>query len=389
MRIPARLSRAVAGDVALAAVFALAGQLDVWVRGTVEGPRPENAFLLWLVAWPLVARRRWPNAVLVTIAAGIAVQALAVSGRPPSGLLFAGPMIVGAYSVGAHAAWSRRSLAALVALAVAYNGVYAAAQGLGGSFTAVVSNLVWLVVPTGAWALGWYVRRRRLAAAALVETLRLERDQERERLAVLEQERLRMARELHDILAHSVSLMGVQAGAVEEVLTRDVELARPLLRSIQQTARESVADLRRLLTMLRAHGAGPSLAPQPGVQELEGLVTRMREAGLPIELRTEGSPHPLPPGIELAAYRIVQEGLTNALKHARPTRVEVVLRYAPARLDVAVRNDGVSSPGNGTGHGLVGMRERVSLYGGTLDAAARPGGGFDVSASIPLEAASR
>ncbi len=251
MRIPARLSRAVAADVVLASVFALAGQLDVWVRSTVEGPRPENALLLSLVAWPLVARRRWPNAVLVTIAAGIALQSLAVSGHPPSGLLFAGPMIVGAYSVGAHAAWSRRSLAALVALAVAYNGVYAAAQGLGGSFTAVVSNLVWLLVPTGAWALGWYVRRRRLAAAASVETLRLERDQERERLAVLVQERLRMARELHDILAHSVSLMGVQAGAVEEVLARDVELARPLLRSIQQTARESVADLRRLLSMLR------------------------------------------------------------------------------------------------------------------------------------------
>src|SRR5690349_13539972 len=119
MRIPARLSLAVVGDVALAALFALAAQLDVWVRGTVAGPGLENAILLLLVAWPLALRRRWPNAVLACIAAGIAVQALAVPGKPPSGLLFAGPMVIGAYSVGAHAAWSRRALGALIALAVA------------------------------------------------------------------------------------------------------------------------------------------------------------------------------------------------------------------------------------------------------------------------------
>ena len=389
MQMPVRPSRAVAGDVAIAAVFALAAQLDVWVRGTVEGPRWANALLLSLVAWPLVGRRRWPNAMLVAVAAGIAVQVLAVPGRPPSGFLFAGPMIVGAYSVGAWAVWSRRSLAALVALAVAYNGIYAGAQGIGGSFTAVVGNLVWLLVPTGAWGLGRYLRRRRIQAAASLEALRLERDRERERSAVLEQERLRMARELHDILAHSVSLMGVQAGAAEEVLARDVELARPLLRSIQQTARESVADLRRLLSMLRAEGAGPSLTPQPGVHDLEALVARMQETGLPVELRTEGAAHSIPPGVELAAYRIVQEGLTNALKHAKPTRVEVVLLYAPDRLDVAVRNDGASARGNGTGHGLIGMRERVALYGGTLDARVQPGGGFDVTASIPIETAPR
>jgi signal transduction histidine kinase len=387
MRIPTGSSRAVAGDVGLAALFALAGQLDVWVRGTVAGPRVENAVLLSLVAWPLVVRRRWPNAALATVAVGIAAQVLVVPGRPPSGLLFAGPMLVGAYSVGAHAVWSRRSAGALLALAVAYNGVYASAQGLGSSFSSVAGNLVWLAIPTAAWLLGWYVRRRRLVAAASIEALRLERDHERDRATVLEQERLRMARELHDILAHSVSLMGVQAGAVEEVLARDVERARPLLQSIQQTARESVADLRRLLGMLRTDGAGDSLAPQPGLHELDILVARMRDAGLPVELRTEGPPHPLPPGVELAAYRVVQEGLTNALKHARPTSVEVLLEYAPSRLDVAVRNDGVSTCGNGTGHGLIGMRERVALYGGTLDAGIRPGGCFAVSASIPVEAA--
>jgi signal transduction histidine kinase len=387
MPISRRPSRAAVGDVGLAALFALAGQLDVWVRGTVAGPRWENAVVLSLVSWPLVARRSWPSGVLCVIAVGIAVQALVVPGPPPSGLLYAGPVVVGAYSVGAHSAWSWRALAALFSLAVAFDGVYAAAQGISGTFTQVVGDLVWLVIPTGAWLLGAYVRRRRLAAAASVAALRLERDQERERLAMLEQERVRMARELHDILAHSVSLMGVQAGAVEEVLGRDVELARPLLQSIQQTARESVGELRRLLGILRAEGVGASLAPQPSLHELEPLVARMREAGLPVQMRTEGAAHSLPPGVELTAYRIVQESLTNALKHARPTRVEVVLRYAPDHIDVAVRNDGVVTRANGAGHGLLGMRERVLLYGGTLEAVEAPDGEFSVDAAIPLEAA--
>ncbi len=386
MRIAGAQARTVVGDLALAAVFALAAQLDVWVRGTVAGPRLENAILLSLVAWPLVLRRRWPNAALACVAVGIGLQALAVPGKPPSGLLFAGPMVVGAYSVGAHAAWSRRSLGALIALAVAYDGVYANAQGIGGSFNAVAGNLAWLAVPTAAWLLGRYMRRRRLTAAAAVEALRDERDRERARAAALEQERLRMARELHDILAHSVSLMGVQAAAVEEVLAVDLDRARPLLRSIQQTARESVADLRRLLCMLRTDSAGPSLEPQPGLHDLGLLVDRMREAGLPVDLRTRGGAHPLPPGVELTAYRVVQESLTNALKHARPTRVDVVLGYSAARLDIEVRNDGVSANGNGAGHGLIGMRERVALYGGTLAAGAEPDGAFRVLASIPLEA---
>ncbi len=219
MRIPARLSRAVAGDVALAAVFALAGQLDVWVRSTVEGPRPENACAP--VARGVAARcaapvaecgaghdRRWNRPA---VARGFRTSALrsAVRGADDCGRVLRRRArgLVAALAGGAGRARGR---------------VRRRVRGCAGRSAAPSrpssSNLVWLLIPTGAWVLGWYVRRRRLAAAASVETLRLERDQERERLAVLEQERLRMARELHDILAHSVSLMGVQAGAAEEVL---------------------------------------------------------------------------------------------------------------------------------------------------------------------------
>jgi signal transduction histidine kinase len=196
-----------------------------------------------------------------------------------------------------------------------------------------------------------------------------------------------MARELHDILAHSVSLMGVQAGAAEQVLAQEPERARPMLHSIQQISRDSVAELRRLLGMLRAAELGPELAPQPGLDQLDALLTRMREAGLPVELHIEGRAHPLPAGIELTVYRVVQEALTNALKHARPSQVDVVVRYGPTQLQLFVGNDGVSLGGNGGGHGLIGMQERVSLYGGRLDAGSHADGEFRVHAEIPLEAA--
>jgi signal transduction histidine kinase len=382
------ISRSYIGDVALAAIFTAAAELDVWARGTVAGPRLENALLLALVAPPLAWRRRWPCAALTVTAAAIAAQALLVAGHPPSGLLYAGPILLGAYSVGAHAPWSRRAFAALAALAVAYDVIYLNAQGgLTGSFNAVVGALVWLLLPTGAWLAGSYMRRRRAAAAAVAEATRVEREREQQRLAALEQERARMARELHDILAHSVSLMGVQAGAAEQVLAQEPERARPMLRSIQQISRDSVAELRRLLGMLRAAELGPELAPQPGLDQLDALLAGMREAGLPVELHIEGQAHPLPAGIELTAYRVVQEALTNALKHARPSQVDVLIHYGPAQLQVLIGNDGVSLGGNGGGHGLIGMQERVSLYGGRLDAGSHADGEFRVQAEIPLEAA--
>ena len=380
-----RLTRARVGDVALAAVFTVVAQLDVWVFHTVAGPRVTNAVLLAFVGPPLAWRRRWPGAALTVSSAAIAAQVIVVDRVPPSGFLYAGPTLIGAYSVGAYARWSWRALAALGAMVVAYDGVYAPAQGLSGSFSSITTELVWIVLPAAMWLVGHRVRRRRLEAAAVAEATRVERQRERQQLAALERERGRMARELHDILAHSVSLMGVQAGAAEEVLRRDPERARPVLRSIQQISRDSVAELRRLLGMLRSDELEPSTTPQPQLDQLEGMVAKLRAAGLPVKLRIVGDRQALAAGVELTAYRVVQEALTNALKHARPSRVDVVLSYRPDCLEISVDNDGVLLAGNGGGHGLIGMTERVALYGGTLIAGARPGGGYHVAAKLPLE----
>ena len=373
-----------AGDALLAASFLVAAQADVWFGGG-PGPALANAALVAFVAPPLAWRRRAPAVAVTVTVAALAAQALLIPGPPPAGLPYAGPLLIGTYSLGAYRASWRHSIAALAAVFVAYDLVWGLAQGLSGSVVAVSTAVLWLLVPFGAWLLGRSVARRRRARVVETETLRADRDREQQRLEALEQEHARMARELHDILAHSVSLMGVQAGAAEEVLGRDPERARPVLRSIQQTARESVAELRRLLDVLRADDAGAGRAPQPGIQELGALVARMRQAGLPVELRVEGTPQSLGAGLELTAYRVVQEALTNALRHARPSRVEVVIVRAPTRLAISVANDGIRSSDGPGGHGLLGMTERVSLYGGTLRAGPRSPDEFRVEAHIPLD----
>jgi signal transduction histidine kinase len=204
-------------------------------------------------------------------------------------------------------------------------------------------------------------------------------------------ERGRIARELHDVIAHSVSLMGVQAGAVERVLERDPDRAREALRSIQATARESVGELRRLLGILRADQEPAGLAPQPGLGALAALIEESRRAGLPTELAVDGEARPLPAGVELSAYRVAQEALTNVRKHAPGARTSVVVRYGPDDLELCVRNAAAATngaePASGTSHGLVGMRERVALYGGSLEARPEPGGGFLVRARLPVEVA--
>jgi signal transduction histidine kinase len=244
---------------------------------------------------------------------------------------------------------------------------------------------MWLVLPLSMWLLGHHVRGRRLSAGAAAEQMRVERDREQRRLEALERERARMAWELHDILAHSVSVMGVQAGAAEEVLGRDPERARPALRSIQEISRDSIGELRRLLGMIRSDELEPSTAPQPRLEQLGALVGRMRQAGLPVALQITGTRRVLSAGLELTAYRVVQEALTNALKHARPSHVDVGLAYSPDYLEISIDNDGPIVAGNGSGQGLTGMNERVSLYGGTLVAAPNPQGGYHVAARLPLE----
>jgi len=368
------------GDVLLAALFVTAAELDVWVRRIVDGPRVVNAVILVFVGPPLILRRRWPIATVVLVSAPVLLQALLV-GHPPSGFLY-WPILIAAYSLGAYARVARLEIAGLAILIAVY--AYLLVRWESAS-TFAVTDIPWSAAPLVAWGAGIFMQRRRAIAASAATQAAVEREQEQRRLTALEHERVQMARELHDILAHSVSLMGVQAGAAEQVLVHDPERARPVLQSIQQTARNSVGELHRLLAMLRADDVGPELSPQPSLHDLEALFGRMRDAGLNVEWRTHGTAA-LSPGVELTVYRVVQEALTNALKHARPTRVAVELTHADNRLDVEIWNDGVddAARGSGTGHGLLGMRERISLYGGSLEAAREPADAFRVLASIPL-----
>ena len=204
------------------------------------------------------------------------------------------------------------------------------------------------------------------------------------REAVVE-ERARIARELHDAIAHNVSMMVVQAGAERRVLDGRGGSTREVLETIERIGRGALTEMRRLVGMLRSD-TGDELAPQPGLSELPTLVKQVREAGLPVELRVEGEPRELPVGIELSAYRIVQEALTNALKHAGEAHASVRVHYGAQSLELEIVDDGggIAAPVASGGHGLVGMRERVALYGGRLDASHKPGGGFAVRVLLPI-----
>jgi signal transduction histidine kinase len=250
-----------------------------------------------------------------------------------------------------------------------------------------VGDFVWDIITfTIAWVVGFAVGGKfREVDEAKERVTRAERErEERARLAVAD-ERARIARELHDVVGHSVSVMTVQASAVRRLLEPDQEKEREALLVVEQTGREALAEMRRMVGVLRRPEEAPALAPQPSLDHLDKLIAQAREAGLPVVLQIEGKPEPLPAGIDLTAYRLVQEGLTNALKHARAQHAEVLVRYSDGHVELTVSDDG---PGGGDGdkggHGLVGMRERVSVYGGELEAGPRPEGGYRLRAKLPI-----
>ena len=203
------------------------------------------------------------------------------------------------------------------------------------------------------------------------------------------EERRRIARELHDVVAHSVSVMTVQAGAVRRLLRPDQERERQSLEVIEATGREALTEMRRLVGLLRESGAMPEFSPQPSMRTVDVLVGTVREAGLPVEIEIEGEPRELPPGVDLSAYRVIQEALTNALRYAGPAQAWVTVRWKETGLELEIANDGRSEPGEGGGgHGLTGLRERVALVGGSVDSGPRPGGGFVVRAHLPIDSES-
>ena len=376
-------------DSGLALVAAgLSTALFVFENGPVGGGVPRGTLALayalaLLHTLPLAARRRFPGAVLgISVASGLAVAALGV---PPFVLGVA--ILVAVYSVAAYGdRWV--SLAGLAAAAVGL----AAVQLTPGRVQAptVVSNGL---VIGAAWLLGHFVGVRRAYTARLERTAELERARaELARRAVVE-ERLRLARELHDVVAHSISVIAVQSGVGAHVAATQPEEAAKALAAIEVTSRAALTELRRLLGVLRQEGEPQgSLAPVPGLADLDGLLAEVAKAGLGVRLRVEGTPSPLPAGVDLSAYRIVQEALTNVVKHAGPARAQVVVGYRDQDVRVEVTDDGrgVTAPtSNGrarVGHGLIGMRERVQVFGGDLEVGPRPGGGFRVAARLPLAA---
>ena len=240
---------------------------------------------------------------------------------------------------------------------------------------------------TIAWAGGRLVRGPVAQARSAEERARLlEQEQAAAAERAVQDERRRIARELHDIIAHSVSVMTVQAGAVRRVLQPEQDRERDALMSIEKTGRDAMAEMRRLVGLLKDDVA-PSYTPQPGLAAIGGLVTTMSEAGLPVDVTVEGQPLDLTPGMDLTAFRVVQEALTNTLKYAGPAQACVTIRWSPTELLVEVANDGRATQSAATGFGLAGMRERLELYGGSLDSGPRPEGGYVVRAQLPLEAA--
>ena len=237
-----------------------------------------------------------------------------------------------------------------------------------------------------AWLAGFILSARTRQTAELRErAARLELEREAEARTAVAEERARIARELHDVVGHSVSVMTVQASGVRRLLHPDQEREREALLIVEQTGREALAEMRKLVGVLRRPEDAPALAPQPSLKHLDKLIEQVRESGLAVELKVEGEATNLPASVDLAGYRLVQEGLTNTIKHAEATRADVLVRYGKADVELVVADNGTGNgDGGGSGHGLVGIRERVSVVGGSLEAGPRPGGGFEVRARLPV-----
>ena len=384
MSRPRTAPRQLAADTAVAVVVIAVGQLEVWAPsvmhpGNLAGP-------LWIIAvgysalGALVAVRRiWPLGAIVAAFCITTVHVLAAGASEGLGGFL--PVVILTYSVAAYSD-RRRALAGLALVLVGLI-LHEAFDPLNRSMLNLAGAIPFDLAAVAAWLGGAYLRTRRLYVAELRDRAdRAEREREERVRSATAQERARIARELHDAVAHAMSVIVVQAEAAEEVLGPDSERARVPLQRIQRLGREGLTEMRRLLGVLRQDNE-PELAPQPGMASVAALVDQVRAAGLPVTMKVEGDPRPLPAGVDISAFRIVQEALTNALRHAHATHATVVVRYGDP-LVLEISDNGVGgSPRAGAGHGLVGMRERVSLYGGGLELDSADGRGFRIRATLP------
>jgi signal transduction histidine kinase len=354
---------------ALLAVWALVEAI------ALDGPGSTAERVAWALAFtlPLLVRQQFPMGVAVALAAIVTVRVITSQhGAQEEGAMPFPAVLLATYTAAANSKDLWRAIAGGVAVygallvTIFINYFTGTAQP---SDAAILSFFVF-----AAWGAGFLVRRRTYGARAQAQ-------------AAVAAERARISRELHDIIGHSVSVIALQAGAAEQLLARDPDRAATHLQTIQRTAREALGEMRRLMGVLREDE--PSLTPQPGIARVPDLVAQARDDGLEVELVESGQRPEITPGVDLAAYRVVQEALTNARKHAGPVAAQVRIAYEAAAIEVEVTNaaGAVGPDQNGGRQGLIGMRERVRLFGGTLDAGPRPDGGFRVRARFPTTAA--
>ena len=375
-------------DVVFAAIVAVISVLLLWGTPKTGMTDPRDPDVLGVVltlaaSVPLVWRRRRPVAVLVVVTAASVV--LAATNYVSAGIGVSS--LISLYTI---ATLTRRRTSALACAALV--ATFWSISAVDAYDDPPLGLIATAALCFGAWAFGRSVGIRRAYTAGLEERAReLEQARVADAHAAVVEERSRIARELHDVVAHHVSVMTVQAAAAQRMASRDPELSREAMAAVEATGRAALAEMRSIVGVLRAAGhSAEELAPQPGLAELDALVEQVREAGLQVNVVREGDPPLLPAGLDLTAYRIVQEALTNALKHAGPTQATVAVHQVDGVLELSVSDRGRGAAallGNGersAGHGLIGMQERVALYGGELLAGPRPGGGYEVRARLPL-----
>jgi signal transduction histidine kinase len=365
-------------DRLIVAVLLVAGSVNVLTASDRQGSVVLNLLLVSTMAVSLLWRRERPFVPVVVVAVAMPLSA-AVLTAPPYIFVAVVMASMASYSAGAHL--ERRH--ALIGLAIVF-----------ATFLTVVlmhdpSDWFFPIAIFGVapWVAGRTIRNQRLLARELAEKAELaEHAREDEERRAITRERSRIARELHDVLAHNLSVMVVQAGGARRIVERRPEQATQVADLIERTGREALAELRHLFGPVR-HGEGEDLHGPVGIDQVEELAARARAAGLSVHVHVEGERVDLPAGIDLTAYRIVQEALTNTLKHAGHAQASVLVSYEPNELVLSIEDDGDGSRDElgelGGGHGLVGMRERVELYGGLLQAGSRPGGGFAVRVRLP------
>ena len=371
---------------ALIALLAIAGALELVIaRNSPSDPPTDlwvSVILLAVLVAPIFARRRFPFGG----AAAYWVLAAAISFYDGQLIPFIGSLGVVGLATAFMLGNLRNGLKAGIGLALVTVGIVVVVYNIPGETTA--SNYVFITLRfVVAWLAGYALRERaQQAEAAELRALHAEREREAAARVAVAEERARIARELHDIVAHAMSVMVLQVGAVRHKLPAALEDDSEALLRVERAGRTALAEMRRLLGAMRRDGDGLELAPQPGLDGLDSLLEDVGRAGLPVRLHVDGDPFPPPRAIDLSAYRIVQEGLTNALKHAHASHADVIVRYRPDELEVEVVDDGAGAvAGDGLGHGLVGIRERVKIYGGEMSAGTAPAGGFVLSARLPVD----